>query len=93
MAKVEKFNKKDVIKKWEPWVTITLSKREAAGVLTLVGGMHCNSMRLDDLYDKLSILFNQESDDLTWKLPCLAYTDSRAESSAGQDLDNLFGKA
>ena len=87
MAKV-KLVESEKTSKWKPFVTITLSKREAAGVLAVIGGMHYNSMRTDDLHSKIHNILGEES----WELPFLPYTDSKAEENAGNKLDKLFGK-
>ena len=91
MAKVVRVKKDKHNVKWEPYITVTLSKREAAGVQVLIGGMHCNSMRTDDLFDKIGNILDQDMEDYPFRLPCLTYNDSEREASAGEELDRLFG--
>lgn len=52
MAIVEKVEKKEDKPKWEPFVTVTLSKREAAGVAALLG-VSSTSLCNFDLYNQL----------------------------------------
>jgi len=76
--------------KWIPFVTITLSKREAAGVHVLLGGTHNNDIGIDDLYYQIDSLFD---DDLGESyLPPTITIKASEEASVGEYLDEKFGK-
>ena len=93
MAIVKKVKEKEDNPRWEPFITITLSKREAAAIQVLIGGMHANSMGTDDLHNQIGDLLDEEIEDCTFRLPSLTYTDINAEQKAAYKLDKLFGKA
>lgn len=84
MAKVEKVERKDVKPKWEPFVTVILSKREAAGVAALLSKAS-SGVATYGLYAELDVLLGGTND----------YGDElevAGSSNAAINLDNRFGK-
>jgi hypothetical protein len=84
MAKVEKVEREVVKPKWEPFATVTLSKREAAGVAALLSKAS-SGVATYALYAELDVLLggtNDYGDEL-----CVT-----GSSNAIISLDNRFGK-
>lgn len=84
MAKVEVVVKEDKKPKWEPFVNVTLSKREAAGVAALLGKA-TSKIATYELYTDLDKALGHTND----------YGDSIEVSGSGIQstlLDNRFGK-
>ena len=85
MAKVEKVEYDVTKPKWEPFVTVTLSKREAAGVAALLSKA-TSSVATYKLYTDLDDILGGTND----------YGEDVIVSGSDilvLDLDNRFGKA
>lgn len=59
MAKVEVITKKDKKPKWEPFATITVSKRELGGLFKLVGAAHYRLVG-GELYHQINKIIGDE---------------------------------
>ncbi len=89
MAKVEMIKKKEEAVKWEPFVTITLSKREAAGVAAAVAAASCSLVPYS-LYSGLNKLLGGTNDyDLSESGES---TYNALTESVAKLIDKRFGK-
>lgn len=84
MAKVEVVVKEDKKPKWEPFVTVTLSKREAAGIAALLGKA-TSGIATYELYQDLDRALGNTND----YGESIGVSGSNIQSTL---LDNRFGK-
>lgn len=84
MAKVEKVVQEAEKPKWEPFVTITLSKREAAGV----AGLLANSSSRIATYE----LYRDLNDALGGTNDYGVHLDTTGSSEQSIELDKRFGE-